>query len=63
MQRIELLGATGIGKTSLLNIIFSSRTNDDHWLTIDEAKIRIAISMDDDFPALSRRSLMKYGLF
>lgn len=41
MKRIDLLGAPGVGKTTLYKELLQRRNRHDHWLTLEEAKILI----------------------
>ena len=42
MRRIDLLGAPGVGKTTLYNELLKHHNREDQWLTLEEAKILIA---------------------
>jgi len=42
MDRIDFLGAPGVGKTSIYKELLRQRTKKDNWLTCDEAKVKIA---------------------
>ena len=66
MNRIEIVGAAGAGKSTLYNALVKKRNSTQHWLTPTEARIEIAKSiMKDDtryrkyllFPGLKIPSL------
>ena len=42
IRRIDFLGSPGIGKSTLYNELFKSRTKKDGWMTSIEAKIKLA---------------------
>lgn len=45
MQRIDFIGASGVGKTSLFNELISRRSETEKWMTIDEAKLIITLHL------------------
>lgn len=45
MKRIELIGAQGTGKTTLLQSIATMRNNKDNWVLPEEARLQIAKSL------------------
>ncbi|MBS4033662.1 MAG: deoxynucleoside kinase [Ignavibacterium sp.] len=42
MKRIDIIGAPGVGKSTLVNLLLEKRKNTSVWLTVDEAKTLIA---------------------
>lgn len=43
MRRIEFIGTEGIGKTSLFNDLIHQRKKSENWLTLDEARKKVAL--------------------
>ena len=42
MRRIDIIGAPGVGKTTVYNALLKLHNRQDKWLTLEEAKILIA---------------------
>lgn len=42
MNRIEFIGASGAGKTTLFRDVLNERSNNDQWMTPEEARIALA---------------------
>ena len=66
MNRIEFLGASGVGKTYLFNQVLSKRTEHNQWITPGEARVQIVKNLKHRyrFDAQSLKiALVKTGLF
>lgn len=62
MNRIEFIGAPGVGKTFLLNAILNNNYKR-NWCTFPEAKIEIAKSIGDFKNPYSNKYLMQFDHF
>ena len=62
MNRIEFIGASGVGKTTLFNMILAKRIENDRWLTPEEARVRIIRSMNPGSIKISRQSIKAFLL-
>jgi len=58
MKRIEFIGASGVGKTTLLKHLLDERAPEDKWLTNIEFKIQLARKLKIASPIVSKRNLM-----
>jgi len=47
MKRIEFIGASGVGKTTLFNTVLANRTIIDNWITPEEARVKIVKSLSE----------------
>ncbi len=62
MRRIEILGASGVGKTTLFEKVLCARQKNDDFKTPAEARIQIIKSIYKGLLPLNRRSLIKYNI-
>ena len=46
MKRIEMIGASGVGKTTLMREVMKLKTENDQWLSLEEMKIKLAKAVD-----------------
>jgi hypothetical protein len=65
MKRIEFIGGSGIGKSTLLREFVKMKRPDDRWMTADEAKIYLAKKVNVNKGILKRllQIYLKIGIF
>jgi len=61
MKRIEFIGASGVGKTTLFKSLLKERNFNDSWLTPEEARINVVKGLSHS-QISSKRKLIKYYL-
>ena len=59
MKKIEFIGASGVGKTTLFNEILRNRSEEASWITPTEARIQLAKTEQVEVPKFSLQALMQ----
>lgn len=59
MKKIEFIGASGVGKTTLFNDILKNRSEHASWITPTEARIQLAKTGQIDVPKFSMHGVMQ----
>ncbi len=58
MKRIEFIGASGVGKTTLFQKVLMERSKKDKWLTPEELRIKLAAKQNNYFPNINNLAVL-----